>query len=71
MAARIPLATADHRHGTVSGYTNHGCRCPGCALAGRSYYRERYRERSAHLRGPDIADDRDLFLANTKPRTIP
>jgi hypothetical protein len=28
-------------HGTLNGYTNHGCRCPPCRAANSSYYRER------------------------------
>lgn len=27
------LPADDPRHGTVGGYTNHGCRCPGCTAA--------------------------------------
>jgi hypothetical protein len=33
--ARLGLIETDH--GTVNGYTNHGCRCGACSAAMRSY----------------------------------
>lgn len=37
-----------HRwHGTVGGYTNHGCRCDLCRKAQREYQREYTRRRTA------------------------
>lgn len=41
-------------HGTVSGYKNHGCRCPGCRqahTADRAHRRERQRRQLAECRG--------------------
>jgi hypothetical protein len=29
------------RHGTLTGYMNHGCRCEECRSAGRAYFQQR------------------------------
>lgn len=34
---RNPLTVDDPRHGTLSGYTNHKCRCDECRSAAREY----------------------------------
>jgi len=31
------LLPGDHRHGTVNGYTNYGCRCERCSEANSDY----------------------------------
>lgn len=36
-----PLATDDDRHGTNTGYMNHGCRCEPCKEARKAYRAER------------------------------
>lgn len=42
MTERRPaLPTADARHGTVTGYQNHGCRCERCKAAHATYQSER------------------------------
>lgn len=41
----------DWRHGRLSTYTNHLCRCPDCALAKRDYDRDLRRRRRIALRG--------------------
>lgn len=35
------LTLNDPRHGSLNGYTNHGCRCVECVAAMSAYYRER------------------------------
>jgi hypothetical protein len=35
----VSLARNDPRHGTMNGYSNHGCRCNGCRIANTAYYR--------------------------------
>ena len=37
MSPRRNHASRDSWHGTVSGYTNHGCRCDACRAAQRAY----------------------------------
>lgn len=39
------LADDDARHGTVTGYRNHGCRCDRCREANNAYQREYQRRR--------------------------
>lgn len=44
-------------HGTLSGYTNHGCRCGDCRSAWNAYQRE-YRLRLVERPVPDDAHGR-------------
>jgi hypothetical protein len=46
---RRPLTPGDPRHGTVTGYSNHKCRCPDCRKAWAVYFGPRckaYRARN-------------------------
>lgn len=44
---RAGLPANDPRHGTVSGYHNHGCKCGPCKQAGAADNRRRREQRSA------------------------
>lgn len=45
MSSSNQSSDASIPHGTVDGYTNHGCHCPECAQAWAAYMRE-YRRRN-------------------------
>lgn len=44
IAASLDMQLAGPRHGTISTYTHHGCRCDPCVDAWRRYHRN-YRHR--------------------------
>jgi len=44
---RIIPGDGDHRHGTLNGYQNLGCRCPECREAGNAASRKRDRANRA------------------------
>lgn len=52
------LAADDPRHGTLTAYTGHACRCPACRAAGRAY-----KARLAAI--PLAADDPRHGIAST------
>ena len=43
------LDSSDPRHGTINGYSNHGCRCGPCRAANAA---EQSRQRAARLKSP-------------------
>jgi len=71
----MALPVDDARHGTVTGYVNHFCRCQPCRTAGSLYWRSYRAARRAARRaeGAPLRYDhvRALLLANTKPRCVP
>lgn len=56
MATRIRIqpGDGDSRHGTTSGYCNHGCRCPECVAVWTAYHADwRARLRAALAADPN------------------
>lgn len=49
----VGLLPDDPRHGTVTAYTNHGCRCPECQAAGAQLNREQRAKRLRRGLAPD------------------
>lgn len=46
--------THDLDHGSISAYSNHGCRCDTCCIAWRRYQREIKARRRAQFRRGDV-----------------
>lgn len=58
---RMALSPDDDRHGTVTGYNNHGCRCPACRVAFTAYHRARLIERRNLTECPNCGGPGGLY----------
>lgn len=61
---RTALSPDDDRHGTVTGYNNHGCRCVLCRDAFSEHCRQRRRRVREATRCPNCGGPGGLFRDN-------